>query len=600
MAGRAAFVRFSTAPTKTTIYPHAEYTYITALRLVWRVATVVFLLVGCGQSPTVAPLAVAPPPVQLQVAFTRLTLAQPCTNRFVPHLLDHTTITRSKVVALYESNGSGLAINDLDGDGQLDIVLANLRDPNTILWNDGPSEGGNLHFRTQRLGQGDARAVNIVDVDGDGLLDIVFTRRFAKPSYWHNSGQPGEARFSEGTLPDVHNPFYSMNWGDLDGDGDLDLVAGSYGTELLKEQGAIFDYHGGGVGVFVYTQAGEHFVQQRLADEADALTIALPDLNNDGQTDILVGNDFNRPDYAWLRTGAGSATSADGWAAADLFRSTSENTMSIDVGDVDNDGSPEIFATDMKPYSQDVQTLADWLPMMDKMSRPASSSDPQIAENALQMRGSNGRFANQAYTRLLDATGWSWSSKFGDLDNDGFLDIYVVNGMIDAGLFPHLPGNELVEENRALRNDGRGYFAPAPEWGLGSTASGRGMSMADLDNDGDLDIVVNNLSSPAQLFENQLCGGSGLAVDLRWPGSRNPYAIGARLTLQTSRGRYERDVRVASGYLSGDPTRIHFGLPANSTPQQLTVRWPDGATSTLGPATNSLSPQTLITLTRQP
>ncbi|MBC8076278.1 MAG: CRTAC1 family protein, partial [Chloroflexales bacterium] len=235
-----------------------------------------------------------------------------------------------------------------------------------------------------------------------------------------------------------------------------------------------------------------------------------------------------------------------------------------------------------------------WLPMMKLMTHPTTSDDPQITENVLQVRGADGRFHNQAYSRFIDATGWSWSSKFGDLDNDGFLDLYVVNGMIAEGLFSHLPGNALVEENRALRNDGHGAFTLAPHWGLGSTASGRGMSMADLDNDGDLDVVVNNLQSPAQLFANQLCGGASLEVDLRWPGSKNRYAVGAQLALYTSTGTYYRDVRAASGYLSGDPARVHFGMPANAAFQRLEVRWPDGAVSNVAPITA----RTLATVTR--
>jgi hypothetical protein len=491
----------------------------------------------------------------------------------VPHLLDHTTLAHGQVVGLYESNGSGVAINDLDGDGDLDIVLANLRDPNTILWNQ-----GGLRFRTERLSHGDSRAVVIVDVDGDGRQDIVFTRRFAKPTYWRNLGPAPDtsdgARFAESVLPEVHNPFYSMTWGDLDGDGDLDLVAASYDTELRKAQGAIFDYRGGGVGVFVYLQQDETFVSQRLAAEADALALALTDLNGDGQLDILVGNDFARPDYTWLRDD-------DGWQVAEPFRRTSENTMSFDVGDIDNDGHAEIFAADMKPYHKDVATLAAWLPMMDKMSHPPTSTDQQITENVLQVRGADGRYHNQGYQRLVDATGWSWSSRFGDLNNDGFLDLYIVNGMIAHELFGHLPGNALVEENVALRNDGRGYFTPAPEWRLNATTSGRGMTMADLDSDGDLDIVINNLQSPAQLFENQLCGGVGLLVDLRWPATKNPFAIGARLELHTSAGTYYRTINTTAGYLSGDPARIHFGLPANATLHQLLILWPDGAQSTV-------------------
>jgi hypothetical protein len=268
--------------------------------------------------------------------------------------------------------------------------------------------------------------------------------------------------------------------------------------------------------------------------------------------------------------------------------------MSIDQGDVDNDGVPELFATDMKPYDVGTQTFASWLPLMARMPQIHAADDPQVMENVLQVRGADGRFHNQAYARAVDATGWSWSGKFGDLDGDGWLDLYVVNGMIAAELFHHLPNDELVEQNQALRNDGAGHFAPAPEWELGATASGRGMSMADLDGDGDLDIVVNNLRAPAQLFENRLCGGSSLLVDLRWQGSKNTRALGARLALQTDAGTFFRDVRAGSGYLSGDPPQIHFGAPAGAAIRRLDIRWPDGRVSSI----EALQAQTLVTVTR--
>ena len=128
----------------------------------------------------------------------------------------------------------------------------------------------------------------------------------------------------------------------------------------------------------------------------------------------------------------------------------------------------------------------------------------------------------------------SWSTKFGDLDRDGWLDLYAANGMIDSELFGYLPGAELVEPNEVLRNDGDGMFTRMPGWGLGSLASGRGMSLADLDLDGRLDAVVNNLRSPAELHWNRLCGGRGIEVDLRDPASPNRAAVGARLTVWTS------------------------------------------------------------------
>jgi enediyne biosynthesis protein E4 len=539
------------------------------------------ILAGCGATGGPPP-SYTGPLVSAQVQQRLLAQpAQPCNDTFVARPLDYTTSSGFRDVPMFESNGSGLAIGDLDDDGDQDLVMANLAGPNTILWNE-----GRLRWRAEELSHGSSRAVTIVDVDGDDLLDIVFTRRFDKPSLFRNTGQPGAERFVAGALPDVNNPFYTLNWGDLDQDGDLDMVAASYDTELLKQQGLIFSQRGG-VGVFVYAREGETYAQRRLATESDALAIALPDVNGDGRRDIWVGNDFVRLDYVWTwRDG--------GWDETPLPDSITENTMSLDLGDVDNDGVQELYATDMKPYATDAATMARWLPMMKKMTLPSSADDPQHPENTLLVRGRDGRWHNQGYERMVDSTGWSWSGKFGDLDSDGFLDLYVVNGMIAKGLFDHLPNHELVEANVALRNNGHGSFDRAPQWGLGSTGSGRGMSMADLDGDGDLDIVVNNLESPAQLFENRLCGGESLLVELRWPSSGNTRAIGAELRLRTSKGAFTRDVRAASGYLSGDTSQVHFGVPAGAQIHGLEIRWPDGTVSLL----DSVAARTLVTVTR--
>ncbi|MBK8046652.1 MAG: VCBS repeat-containing protein [Anaerolineales bacterium] len=454
----------------------------------------------------------------------------PCIDVFAAHVLPHVTAIKGDVVRMFDANGSGVAAGDLDGDGDIDLLLGNQDGPDTLLWNDGP-----LAFRKEEFSNGNTRDVKLIDVDADGRLDIVLTRKSGTLNFFHNQGA---GQFKRQTLPGVAAPAYLANWADLDRDGDLDLVTATYDAGLLTDHGNEYIVTSGNKGVYYYENKNGHFSPTQLAKDSQALALIFPDLNGDGRQDILVGNDFLAPDMIWLH-------SDKGWQPALPFEFTTHSTMSLDYGDVNRDGAPEIFAADMKPYSAD--DAMDMMPVMDDMmegmTREQVTTERQLMENMLQMQASPGKYLNLAPDWSVDGTGWSWSGKFGDLDNDGWLDLYVVNGMIEERLFAHMPRHELVEENQAFRNEDGLRFRRMPSWDLDGTYSGRGMVMVDFDEDGDLDIVINNLRGPAQLYENLLCTGDSLEVDLRWPESGNTHAMGATARLTTDQGVLLRDVR---------------------------------------------------------
>jgi enediyne biosynthesis protein E4 len=507
-------------------------------------------------------------PVQIE---TTLMQQGACSGRFVAHDLDHiTTVPGGDRVRMFEANGGGVGLHDLDNDGDMDIVLANHADMNTILWNE-----GNLSFRTEHLPPGDSRAVAIVDLDGDGWQDILFSRTKNAPTYWHNLGN---GQFEREVLEGVGKPLYAINLADMDHDNDLDLVGATYDASLLVDYGTDFLVNGNG-GVYYYENDAGYFRLNALATRAQALALALLDINQDGNLDIWVGNDFDLPDGIWYWR-------ADGWQPVDPFGTISHSTMSLDFADVNNDGHIEVLSTDMRPYEADPEIQAAWADVLDSLDDGRQPDDPQINANVLNSLHS---FANNAEAAGIAASGWSWSGKFGDLDQDGWLDLYIVNGFMEVVTFAHLPNHELVEANQVFKNMGSGKFTPMPAWGLGSLRSGRGMSMADMDNDGDLDIVVNNLRGAAELFENQLCGGSSLQVDLFWNADGNTRAIGSTLILHGAMMDYSRDVRAASGYISGDPARVHFGFADAEKLLALEIRWSDGMISRVdAPTANAL------------
>lgn len=536
------------------------------------------LVAACGANSE--PIAPEGQSVEADVAVRAFSTASECSGAFVARDLDHITSGPGDTSSTFDGTGAGTAVGDLDGDGDLDIVLANLSGESTLLRNQ-----GDLRFDAEPLFVGRFRHVAIVDVEGDDDLDIVLSTGLGTPVLLENLGD----RFERTELPGVKAITYSMGWADLGGDGDLDLVTGSYNAELTKARNS--PVLGNDTGVIVHERDGDEYRVTRVAAEAQALAVQFLDMNADGAIDIVVGNDLATPDGVWLDNDGG-------WLEIEPFTTTTFSTMSLDAGDVDNDGDFDLYATDMAPMTDEPEDVDRYREVAIDMAAIPVPDEIQIPENVL-LEATTGQagdpieFENTAPELGVRATGWSWSGLFGDLDSDGLLDLYVTNGMRSDELFDFLPEDRLVEPNQAFRNTGS-TMELTNEWGLDDLAGGRGMVMADLDDDGDLDIVVNNLDVPSRLFENQICGGRNLIIDLEWPGSANTDAVGAVVTVESGDRSFLRRIAATRGYLSGGPLDAHVGLGSSDAEVSVRVEWPDGAVSVI----NDLAVDRHVTVTR--
>jgi enediyne biosynthesis protein E4 len=526
--------------------------------------------------------AAAPKPVSAAViskATKYPTPATGCSPSFQPHALAHITEARGDKVLPYDTNGSGLAVGDLDGDGNTDVVLGDLRSTTSVLWNKGKFtfDRQPLDDTAGGISETETRAVAIVDVDNDGKLDIATTHTRGGVSIWHNNGN---RTFTSTAIDEVIAPAYAMIWDDIDGDGDLDFVTSSYDALLEKEQGTSFlTSAGGGVQVYINNgiQNGKgNFKVTRLERQTQTLAMTMFDIDGDSKRDLVVGNDFGVPDMIWGVKGSEPTA----WKPASPFKRITKNTMGFAIGDFDNNGLFDMFASDMKPNLADVKIASQWMPLMERSFQKLQRSSTQRAENVLQEQKSPGRFSNEGYSKHIDATGWSWSTQFGDLNNDGVEDLYVVNGMIDHEVLPYLPDDEIREKNVAYRVTDKAEFVRNTSWGLGSTASGRSMAMADFNHDGRLDIVVNNLRSKSMVYENRLCGGSSTTIRLQWDGMQNAAGFGSTVRIRTSSGSMSRLVSPTGGYLTGLDGTVHFGL-GQADLASVEIVWPDAKVSRL-------------------
>jgi hypothetical protein len=509
--------------------------------------------------------------------------------------------------------GGGLAIGDFNKDGLSDVFLTGNMVENKLYLNK-----GNLVFEdiTVSAGvQGDQRwytGVSLVDINEDGYLDI----------YLSVSGKNGDSRnqlyINNGDLtfteqaavfgvadasPSIQSTFF-----DYDLDGDLDLFVANYPlvplsrgnafyAALMKENKLENSGH-------LYRNDGLHFteVTQQAGLQNFGLTLGLSsaDFNNDALPDLYLSNDFNVPDYLYLNQGDGTFQEV----LKNCTGHTSMFGMGIDVADFNNDALPDLIQADMTPndYKRAKINMASMSPRT-FWEAVNMGFHFQYMQNSLQLnRGIDGnglpQFSEMSQFAGVSNTDWSWSTLFADFDNDGWKDIFISNGMkrdvndndfnrrtaatsfnaafkkIDIKTYPSEPIS-----NFAFKNKGNLSFTSiAKDWGLETLNFSNGAAYADLDNDGDLDLLINNIDEAVTLFENKTNAKEQyfLRIQLNGP-PKNPFGIGTKILLKdkiTNKTQYQ-ELLLTRGFQSSVEPIIHFGLGKKAATQELTIIWPD-------------------------
>ena len=527
-------------------------------------------------------------------------------------------------------NGGGVALGDINNDGLADVMLTSNMGNNALYLNE-----GNFKFKDISATSGMKQdslwntGVCFVDINNDGWLDIyvcssghVNTGKRKNKLYINNHN----LTFTDETVQyglDYSGYCTQATFFDYDNDGDLDcfLIDNSpipfsslnYANmrDLPETDWTIASGYKGG-GNHLFKNDNNHFIE--VTEHAGihtsmisfGLGVCVSDVNNDGYPDIYVGNDFIERDYLYINQKNGTFKDE----LEDEIQHTSMSSMSTDIADINNDGFPDIYTTDMLPaddYRLKTTGVFDNIDLY--RSKIKAGFYYQFVKNCLQLNNGNGKFAEIANYSGISATDWSWGALLFDADNDGLNDIYVCNGINrdltnldfldffsnDAYKQMQASGkqteiNELLAkipqtplQNKAYKNSGDLKFTDASNsWGFTDNSFSNAVAYADLDNDGDLDIVVNNENEPCFVYRNNNNSiNKNHSVSILLKGDeKNSFAIGSKIQVYIKDKTLLREISPVRGFQSCVDYKQVIGLGNTINIDSIKILWPDRSSTT--------------------
>lgn len=521
--------------------------------------------------------------------------------------------------------GGGVATGDFNNDGLVDIFFSSNTSDNKLYLNKGDFKFEDISKKAGIIKRaGFDTGVTMADVNNDGYLDIYLSRggwkdednKFANMLYINNGDLTFTEKAKELGLDDENRTINAIFF-DYDNDNDLDVYVSNAGDIISRSQTEVKDlldiqkdpktielkgsdrlYNNDGTGRFTDVSIKSGI----LPETGFGLNPQVGDLNNDGWLDIYVNNDFNIPDFVYLNNGNG--TFSEG--REKVVKHMAFNTMGGDMVDINNDGYLDLMTLDMNPedYIRSKTTMGmTSISSFEKMTEKGYHY--QYMHNMLQLNNGNGTFSEISKMAGIGDTDWSWSMLSADFDLDGYNDIFVTNGVfrdvIDRDSNNNILGVLREKGRKPTKEDFFEYVKMLPQqkltnyffknnkdltfenitqsWNNGRPTFSNGSAYADLDNDGDLDLIVNNINEPATILKNnarEIKNGNFLQFTIKGP-DKNKFGVGTIVNLFMDNGSIQtRQLINTRGFLSAISNKLHFGINNSAKVQKAEIIWQDG------------------------